>query len=245
MTTSLHRGRAVLGTVLMSLALPLMLLVALALIPLGHRLSGRRRFGYEVGRRIMRVCWRLLGIRLEQVHRERIEPSRPRVYMPNHESLLDMPQVMSVIPGTAGTLIKEEAFRVPLVGSAFRACGFIPVNRKSPRAARRAFLSAVAEARAGRSFVVAPEGTRSRTGELGPFKTGGFRIAMEARIPVVPITVEGAGALMRPGSWLIHPGVVRITWNEPVETSHLDPKDRAQLADLMRSVRQTMEAGKA
>ena len=50
---------------------------------------------------------------------------------------------------------------------------------------------------------------------------------------------------MRPGSWLIHPGVVRITWNEPVETSHLDPKDRAQLADLMRSVRQTMEAGKA
>lgn len=160
-----HRGvlkiaRAALGTLLAGVALPVMLLFGLLLIPLGDLLSGRRRLGYEIGRSIMGVCWLLLGIRIEEVHRERIEPFRTRVYMPNHESLLDMPAVLSLLPGANGTLIKAEAYRVPLVGQAFRAVGFTPVDRKSPVSARRSLLS--------------PMGTRVRS---CPTWTGVFEVS--------------------------------------------------------------------
>ena len=218
-----------------------MLLLGLLLIPLGDRLSGRRRLGYEIGRTIMGVCWFLLGIRIREKHRGRIEPIRTRVYMTNHESLLDMPQLLYLLPGANGTLIKAEAYRVPLVGHAFRAVGFTPVDRKSPASARRSLREAVGEVRDGRSFVIAPEGTRSRTGRLGPFKSGGFRIAIAAGVPIVPVTVRGARELLPPGSRLIYPGTVELSYHQPVQTDHLDPKNRKQLVELMKSVRRTME----
>jgi len=168
----LRTARAVVGTVGIALVLPLLLLAGLMLMPLGDVLSGRHRLGYEIGRRIVWVLWFVGGIRMHEVGRHRVEPFRTRVYMPNHQSLTDMVQVLYLLPKANGTLIKKEAFRVPILGGAFRAAGFTPVDRSNPKAARASLEAAVQAMKSGRSFVIAPEGTRSRTGQLGPFKPG-------------------------------------------------------------------------
>lgn len=235
--------RALVGTAGVAVALPLMLVVALAAIPLGDRLSGRRRLGYEFGRLIMQVCWRITGIRIRETARERIEPLRPRVYMTNHTSLLDMPAILALLPGQNTTLIKKEAFRVPLVGSAFRAVGFVPVDRTNPSAARRSLERAVDAIREGHSLVIAPEGTRSRDGKVGPFKTGGFRIAVAAGAPIAPITVTGARERLVPGSKLVRPGFIRVRYHEPVPTDGIEPGDRGAVAALVTQVRETISAG--
>ena len=234
-------ARAVLGTLGIALALPLLLVAGLVLIPLGDLFSGRHRLGYEIGRSIIGVCWRIAGIRVEEVDRKRVEPMRTRVYMPNHESLLDMPQVLYLLPGANGTLIKKEAFRVPLVGWAFRAVGFTPVDRANPVAARESLARAVEGVRAGRSLVIAPEGTRSRTGKLGPFKVGGFRIAIRGGVPIAPVTVSGARDILPPGSFLIYSGVIRVRYHDPVETAGMDPTNREHVVELVGRVRQAIE----
>ena len=236
-------ARAVAGTVGIALALPPLLVAGLLVIPLGDLFSGRRRLGYELGRFIIAVCWRITGVRAVEVGRDRIEPITTRVYMPNHQSLLDMPLVLYLLPGANGTLIKREAFRVPLVGWAFRAVGFTPVSRANPVSARMSLRRASQELRLGRSFVIAPEGTRSRTGELGPFKSGGFRIAVEASVPIAPVTVSGAREVMPPGSFLIYPGVIQVRYHNPVETAGLNGTDRRQVEDLIGKVRHAIESG--
>ena len=233
-----------LGTAGIALVLPLLLLAGLMLMPLGNVLSGRHRLGYEIGRQIVAVLWFIGGIRMREVDRRRIEPLRTRVYMPNHESLADMPQVLYLLPHANGTLIKKEAFRVPLLGWAFRAAGFVPLDRSNPIAARQSLETAVAALRGGQSFVIAPEGTRSRTGKLGAFKFGGFRLAVRAGVPIAPITVTGAREVLRPGSALIYPGTIQIRYHDPVETEGLDVRDRSQIAALMEQVREAIRSGR-
>lgn len=235
--------RAAFGTLGIALLLPLMLAVGLVLIPLGNTVGGRRRLGYEIGRSICGVCFRVAGIRVIQEERRRIEPVSTRIYMPNHESLVDMPAVLYVLPGANGTLIKAEAFRWPLIGSAFRAVGFTSVDRGSARAARRSLDALTARIRAGYSLVIAPEGTRSRTGRLGPFRSGGFRIAARAGVPVVPITVRGARQILPPGARLIYPGRLRIRFHDPVPTTGLDERDRVAIAALVERVRSAVVSG--
>ncbi len=227
--------RALFGTLAVALALPVLLLFGLALIPLADRFGGKRRFGYELGRAIMGATFRLIGVRIEVEGRECIQPYRTRVYTPNHSSLLDMPAVLYVLPGANSTLIKREAFRVPLVGAAFRQVGFLPVDRARRASARQSLDEAIALVRAGHSFVIAPEGTRSRTGRVGPFRSGGFRIALGAGVPVVPVSVTGAAAVIAPGSWLLNPGVIRIRFHEPVTV-----QGKEQLAALKEDVRRTI-----
>lgn len=239
----LRTARAVVGTVGVALALPLLLLAGLMLIPLGDLFSGRHRLGYEIGRRIVAVLWFIGGIRMHEVDRRRVEPFRTRVYMPNHQSLTDMVQVLYLLPKANGTLIKKEAFRVPVLGWAFHACGFTPVDRSNPKAARKSLEAAVAAMKAGRSFVIAPEGTRSRTGKLGPFKSGGFRLAAQAGVPVVPITVTGAREIIPPGGKLICPGTIQVRYHDPVETEGTDHRDRAQIGALMERVRAAIQSG--
>ena len=233
----LRRARAIVGTAGVAVALPIMLLFGLVLMPLGDWLGGRRRLGYEIGRAICGACWRIAGIRVEQEARHRIEPVATRIYMPNHQSLVDMPAVLYVLPGANGTLIKAEAFRWPLVGRAFRAAGFTAVERGSARAAVRSLNELTDRIREGNSLVIAPEGTRSRTGRLGRFRTGGFRIAARAGVPVAPITVRGAREILPPGGRLIYPGRLRIRFHDPVETAGISERDRPAIGALAQRVR--------
>ena len=132
-------------------------------------------------------------------------------------------------------LYKHEIDDIPVLARAFRLGGFIPIDRRNKEAAMRSIEAGAKSIRAGNSFLIFPEGTRSRTGELLPFKKGGFIMAIKAQAPIVPVAVQGGRAAMRKGSWIIRPVIVSLRVGPPVETAGLQVDDRAKLIDKVHS----------
>jgi len=154
-------------------------------------------------------------------------PAGPCLFASNHQSLLDIPALFLVLPGNARFLAKESLFRIPVLGWAMTASGCIPIDRGNRARAVRSLREAAARVRAGRSVVFFPEGTRSREGKLAPFKKGGFHLAREAQVPVVPVAVSGSYRILRPGSLQVRPGPLRVRLAPP-----LDPARHATVEDL-------------
>ncbi|MGH9480957.1 MAG: lysophospholipid acyltransferase family protein, partial [Terriglobales bacterium] len=163
-------------------------------------------------------------------------PLGPRLYMSNHQSNLDPPILVTHLPGNIGFLAKKELFSVPILGAVLRAGGLIPVAR-ADRAAAQASIAAAAEAvRQGRPFLIFPEGTRSPNGRLLEFKKGPFYLAEQAAVPIVAITLTGAGACMPRGQWRIRPGTVEMSIHPPLLPPSWkdEPEPRAAIAAAVR-----------
>lgn len=188
---------------------------------------------YSVGVFAARAILRLAGVRLIVTGREKIPQGRAAVFMANHQSNCDPPAVVAVLPPVL-IMAKKEFFRVPIMGTGMRMRGFIPVDRKIREHGFQAVDEAVDSLKSGHSFLVYPEGTRSRTGRLQSFKKGVFVMAIRAGAPIVPISVSGAGSIMPPGEFRIHPGPVRITMHDPVPTAGCSVADRSRVAEQVR-----------
>jgi 1-acyl-sn-glycerol-3-phosphate acyltransferase len=202
-------------------------------------ISGDTDTLYRVGRFCAALVLRLAGIRLEVRGAEKIPSGRAVVFMPNHQSNADGPAILVCLPPVL-VLAKREFFRVPVLGWAMRLRGFIPVDRGNRERAIQAVDEAAEALRAGRSFLVFPEGTRSLDGRLQPFKKGGFIMALKARVPIVPISISGGRRIMRKGEHAIHPGRIWITFHDPVATEGRQPEERGR---LMEAVRRAMLSG--
>jgi 1-acyl-sn-glycerol-3-phosphate acyltransferase len=129
---------------------------------------------------------------------------------------------------------KAELHKVPLMGLAFDLGGFVAVERADRNKAFASVDAAAASLRQGNSFLVFPEGTRSRTGELLPFKKGGFIMALQAQAPVVPVAVSGGRASMRKGSAIVRPVRVTVRIGPPIPTAGLTLDDRDVLIERTR-----------
>jgi 1-acyl-sn-glycerol-3-phosphate acyltransferase len=197
------------------------------------------RILYWLGRLGVRIGFTLARIRIVTHGLEKLPEKGHFIYMMNHNSNLDVPAVWMKLRGEVRVLGKKELFRLPVLATAMRLGGFVPVDRSNRDAAIESARNAARIAQSGASFLIAPEGTRSRTGRLLPFKKGGFHMAIESRVPILPITVVGAFELMPPGSFAIRSGVIDIFFHEPVETQGMDNRDRFR---LMQKVRAPMEA---
>jgi 1-acyl-sn-glycerol-3-phosphate acyltransferase len=127
------------------------------------------------------------------------------------------------------TIYKAELRKLPLLVWVFDAAGFVPIERANRAQSLPAVDRAAKALREGNSFFVFPEGTRSRTGELLPFKKGGFLMAIAAEVPVVPVVVAGGRQAMRKGSPLIWPTEVRIDFGTPIPTTGMTADDRDAL----------------
>ena len=112
--------------------------------------------------------------------------------------------------------------------------GFIPVDRRNKEAALRSIEAGAASIRSGSSFLIFPEGTRSRTDQLLSFKKGGFIMAIKAQAPIVPVAIQGGRAAMRRGSRVIHPVTVSVRVGQPIETAGMSVEDRDQLIEQVR-----------
>ncbi len=168
------------------------------------------------------------------------DPRRPYVVVANHESFADI-ILISRLPWEMKWLSKVELLRIPVLGWMMWMAGDVPVQRRSRTSGAEAL--AICRQRLARrvSVMIFPEGTRSATGELLPFKDGAFRLAIETGVPILPLAVAGTGSALPKHDWRFNRSVAEVRVLPPVETAGLTLDD---LADLKRRVRETIQAAR-
>ena len=190
---------------------------------------------YELGHIGVGLALALAGIRYRVTVREHTPAGRAVVFCSNHESNVDPPVLFQALHRRLHVLFKAELTRLPILGRVMLAGGFVPVERDRREASMASIDTAAASIRAGNSFLIFPEGTRSRGSELLPFKKGGFIMAIKAQAPIVPVAISGGRDAMRKGSWFVRPVLCRIRIGEPVETAGLTVDDRDSVIEIVRA----------
>ena len=198
-------------------------------------LSGSAGMMYRIATRLGITGVRLAGIKIEVRGLENLEPGRSYIYMSNHVSNLDPPVLVASIPGRCSVLVKKEVFRIPILGFAMKVADLVPVDRSNREAAIESVHAAAEVLRRGLNMVIYPEGTRSADGRLLPFKKGPFHLAMEARVPVIPVTILGTADLWPKGTWAMRPGKAVLIFHPP-----LHPARFADREELMAVARETI-----
>jgi len=210
--------------------------LALLTFPFDRKGNTIHRYARLWGRLILWAS----GTKVEVKGAENI-PKGPAIIMSNHLSAFDIFVLSACLPVQFRWLAKASLFRIPFLGWAMSCAGYIPVERTNPREAQRSIQEASERIRSGTPVLIFPEGTRSRDGSLGPFKRGGFRLALKAGVPIVPVAIKGTYEIMPRGSLKISkPQRVTVLIGRPIPTEGSGPQQRDA---LMEEVRRAIEEG--
>jgi 1-acyl-sn-glycerol-3-phosphate acyltransferase len=187
------------------------------------------KWALSIGSKILAIQVRFSGL-------ERIDKKRPYVFMANHLSLIDGPLIFWLIPQSIRVILKKEVFRIPIIGQGMKHVGFVPVDRKRLRGGKKSIERATRLIKEkGFSFLIFPEGTRSRDGEIQPFKRGGFFLALGSQVPVVPISIQGTYEMMPRGSFFVKKGRVKVEFHHPFPVSDYNLQTMPQLIEKVRN----------
>ena len=173
---------------------------------------------------------------------ERLGPDRPFVLMSNHQSVFDIAAIVTTwYPRNWRFVAKRELTFIPFFGWALKLGGHVIIDRSRHASAVKSLEQAAEQVRSGTTVMIFPEGTRTAGQEMLPFKSGGFHLAAQAGVPILPVSVSGSAAITPKGSLRIESGIIRIRYGAPIET-----KGRESEADreaLKAEVRAAIEAG--
>jgi 1-acyl-sn-glycerol-3-phosphate acyltransferase len=189
---------------------------------------------YALGHGGVWLALTLAGIRYRVAGREHV-PQTAVVFCSNHESNVDPPVLFQALHPRLHVLYKAELHRFPIMGKVFDFGGFVPIDRGDRDKSIASIDRGAESLRAGNSFLIFPEGTRSRTGHLLRFKKGGFIMAIQAQVPIVPVAVQGGRAAMRKGSAVVRPVRVSVRIGAPIPTAGLTLDDRDDLIERVRT----------
>lgn len=197
-----------------------------------HRVLPWKSVAWAFARLSARNLARLCGVRVRVHGLEHVRSPGPYIFAPNHQSNFDIPALLGYLPGQNRFVSKKELFSEPVLGTVLRTLGMIPVDRDNPLEAIELLNAAASE---GSSLIIFPEGTRSRDGQLLPFKKGPFTAAIHLQLPIVPVVCVGTSAVMPKGGYLaIVPGDVDVFIEPPIATAGLGYDDRTALRDRVR-----------
>ena len=174
------------------------------------------------------------GARLRIEGAEDIDWSRSCVLVANHQSIIDVCALFRAVPVPLRFVLKQEMAKVPFVGWYARRMGMVFIERGTARSSPQRLREAVALVRDGAILCAFPEGTRSRDGSVGPFKGGVLQVAIDAGVPVVPVALQGSGAVLPAAGFRVRPGTIHVRFGAPIPTSGLASEDRNALARQAR-----------
>jgi 1-acyl-sn-glycerol-3-phosphate acyltransferase len=209
----------------------------------GSLFSGSGRFQHFCMRRWSKDNLFLSRVRVRIEGLEHVRDGRPIILVANHSGLHDILSLAAYLPIQFRWIAKKSLFRVPFMGWHMRRSGYIPIDRENPRNAARSIIKAAEEIRGGISAIAFPEGTRSRTGDLGKFHSGAFALALRAGVPLIPVTLEGSCRVIVPKTLRVNPGViVRIKIDAPMDLGTYAKGDRHRLMeDVFRIMSRNLE----
>jgi 1-acyl-sn-glycerol-3-phosphate acyltransferase len=174
------------------------------------------------------------GVRIAILHPERMRPDGLYVIASNHESFFDIPVLFAALPMPVRFLAKRNLFRLPFLGWSMAAAGFVPVDRADHSHGKEMLDTALARLKDERSLVVFPEQTRTKTGELSPFKSGAAVFAIKSGMPLLPVGLAGTFGVLRRDSFWITPGRVTMAVGEPLAIEGMTARDRAAVTASLR-----------
>lgn len=175
-------------------------------------------------------------IQLEVVGAERAAPGESFVLMSNHQSLYDVPVIYQALQRRIRMVAKQELFRVPIWGRAMHRAGFISLDRANRERSHETLLASADILHAGTSIWIAPEGTRSKDGQLQPFRKGGFHLAMQSGCRILPITIIGTRAVLPAKSAHVSDGrTVKVVVHSPVDPRDFGDQGRDELIERVKS----------
>jgi len=203
---------------------------------------------YWLARGGVRLGLATVGITFHVTGLEHVQRHRAAVYCVNHASNIEPPILFMVLKALHPKLVvlyKAELRKaLPVLKRAWDVVGFVPIERGSRARSMQAIETAAAALRGGKSFLIFPEGTRSRTGKLLPFKKGGFIMAIKGGATIVPVAIQGTSAAMRKGSPIIRPVVVSVRLGLPIKVTGRTLEERDTLISITRAaVQGLLEAG--
>lgn len=202
---------------------------------LGSWIPPRGRWVFFMARLWSRGLLFFSGVGLEVRQEAPVEPARCHIFMPNHQSLYDIPALIASLPGQGRFFAKRSLFRIPIFGWALKAGGFISIDREDRSRARESFAAAAKRLEGGVSTVIFPEGTRSLDGEMLPFERGGFLLAIKSGAPIVPVGIQGTLEIRQRGKLRVTPGRIIVAYGRPVEVEEFTVRSRRELAEKVRT----------
>lgn len=188
------------------------------------------------------ILW-VSGIRVTAIGLDRISGITSCIFMSNHQSNFDIPVLLSHLPKQFRWLAKAELFKIPIFGRGMSGAGYISIDRSDRISAFKSLARAAETIRNGTSVMIFPEGTRSKDGRLLPYKKGGFVMAVDAQVPIVPIVIEGTHEIMPKGRLLIRPRQVTVTFCEKIDTRGFSRETKNKVMDQVRQAMQAIQSG--
>jgi len=193
------------------------------------------RMVHTIGAFWCRLILALAGVRVRVRGRENISNSGPVIFLSNHQGAFDIPVLQGYIPFQFRWIAKKSLFSIPVVGWSMTLAGYIGIERENSKKAFKGLLRAAEKIKNGTSVLVFPEGTRSTTGSLLPFKKGAFILAKKSGVDIVPLAVEGTKDIMKKGSLMVAPAHATVSIGKPFST-----KGKTE-EELMRKTREDIQ----
>jgi len=192
---------------------------------------------YVMGKGLAGLALFMLGVKIQVRGRENIDKNKGYIYMPNHLSFLDGPILVMLIPQNVRVIVKKEVFRIPVLNFAMRKAEFVSVDREGKEAGKQSIEKAIGLIKQKNySFLVFPEGTRSRTGDLQEFRRGGFFLAVDSHTLILPAVIKGSHELMPKHSFFVKKGTVEVAFLPAVPMDNYTRENMFELMDTVRTV---------
>ncbi len=219
--------------------------ISLAILLLAPFDDREGRLAYRLGRLWTCLVLGTAGVRLHVRGLDRLDRSRPYIFIANHQSHIDIPVMVQSLPGfQLRWIAKKTLAYVPFFGWALMASRHILIDRADRAAAMASIRKAKVKLAAGISVVIFPEGTRGVRGKLGRFKRGAFLLAIKAKTPIVPVTISGSWRIIGRKEWRLKSGEVEVIVHEPIQIESLGGKGSEEVAERVRAIIESSCRGK-